>query len=463
MKKKSAFKPKGQIGVGAAEISSLEKKYVNDALNRNRLSYGYYTSKFEKEFAKLHESKFGIFTNSGTSALQVAVNALKIKHKWKDGDEVLVPALTFVASSNVVIQNNLKPVFVDVDPVYFEIDPNKIEEKITARTRAIMPVHIAGVPCDMDPIMKIAKRHNLRVIEDSCETMFVRYKGKPVGSFGDISCFSTYVAHLLVTGVGGLALTNDPELAVLMKSLFNHGRDSIYIRIDDDTGVSSNQLFKIVARRFKFIHVGYSYRGTELEGALGLGELKRRVWMMNQRRKNARRLLEGLSGLESQGLIQLPKIRPESEHAFMFFPIVVANGATDRDELVFFLEKNKIETRQLLPLINQPIYQEMFGNLDSKYPVAANLNQNAFYIGCHPFMKKEELDYIVSKFYEYFAKATPFANIKSGLTTLLKNQAGELNPEQKRIVQSLIDSANNLESVASHTLKVKRNGRKKDK
>jgi len=197
-------KAKKQIGVGGIVLGKKEKEYLAQVISSNRLSYGPFSKKFEQKFAKAHGTRFGLFMNSGTSALQVALAALKEKYQWKDGDEVLVPAATFIATSNVILQNNLTPVFVDVDEATYNIDPSLIENKITKRTRCIIPVHLFGLPCDMKPIMNIAKRHNLRVLEDSCETMFAKDQGKSVGSFGDIACFSTYVAHLIVTGVGGV-------------------------------------------------------------------------------------------------------------------------------------------------------------------------------------------------------------------------------------------------------------------
>ncbi len=196
-----------------------------EVLDSNRIMAGPMMARFEAEIASLHGCAYGLMCNSGTGALQIALAALKEVHGWEDGDEVLVPALTFVATSNVVLYNNLKPVFVDVDSKYYTLDPAKIEEKITPRTRAIMPVHIGGQPCDMEPILDIARKYNLRMVEDSCETMFVRDRNRPVGSFGDIGCFSTYAAHMITTGVGGLCTTNDPELIVVLKSLMNHGRD----------------------------------------------------------------------------------------------------------------------------------------------------------------------------------------------------------------------------------------------
>jgi len=251
----------------------------------------------------------------------------------------------------------------------------------------------------MDPIVSFAKEHGLRLIEDSCETMFARYHGRPVGSFGDIACFSTYVAHIVVTGVGGLALTNDPDLAVLMKSLFNHGRDSIYLHIDDDRNVGAERLFEIVSRRFKFVDIGYSYRATELESALGLGELARIDSLLKSRRRNADFLRRKLRPLEQSGHVQLPKTRLGSDHVFMFFPIV-ARDPSLRDKLVYGLEERGVETRYLLPLIDQPVYRKLFGDLDQKLPVAARLNKTAFYVGCHPFLKRPELQYIVDCFFE---------------------------------------------------------------
>lgn len=394
-------KPPYTIGVGGTFITPLAKKYILDTLDKSRLSYGPYVREFENQFAQAHNRKYAMFTNSGTSALQVGVHALKEKFGWKDGDEILVPAVTFIASSNVILQNNLKPVFVEVDPLYYEMDPEKIEEKITPRTKGIMPVHIGGQPCDMGPIMAITKKHNLKMIEDSCETMFVKYKGEPTGSWGDIACFSTYVAHLIVTGVGGLALTNDPDLAVLIKSLFNHGRDGIYFSIDDDDKAHGEDLFRIVERRFSFIHVGYSYRATEMEGALGLAAMKTKEEMLSLRQKNAQHLTKGLKKYE--GYIQLPSIRKDTQHAFMFYPIIVRQDAPfSREDLVFYLEDRGIETRNLLPLLTQPIYLEIFGDIIDQYPTAKWITDSGFYIGCHQELKTSDLDYVLSVFGQFF-------------------------------------------------------------
>jgi perosamine synthetase len=371
-------------------------------LDSNRITAGPMMSRFESEIARLHGCRFGLMSNSGTSSLQIALGALKEMHGWDDGDEVLVPAVTFVATSNIVLYNNLVPVFVDVEPDFYDIDPVQIERRITKRTRAILPVHIGGLPCNMDPIIDIATRHGLRLVEDSAETMFAKYKGRPVGSFGDVGCFSTYAAHIITTGVGGIGMTNDPELLVVMKSLMNHGRDSIYIRIDDDKGRSGNDLFEIADRRFSFVRLGHSFRCTEMEAALGIAQLEEHQEHWDIRQRIACKYNAGLKSLE--GRLQLPATRPETDHAFMFYPLVLTDARDSRASLIRFLEDRGVETRYLLPLINQPVYRRIFDNLDTEYPVAAHLNEAAFYIGCHPEMTGDDADYVIETLHAYFAE-----------------------------------------------------------
>lgn len=391
--------PRRQIGVGGIRISERAKELVMQVLDSNRITAGPMMARFEAEVAAIHGCKYGLMCNSGTSALQIALAALKEAHGWEDEDEILVPAITFIATSNVVLYNGLKPVFVDVDPQYYTIDPAKIEERITSRTRAIMPVHIAGQPCDMEPILEIARSHNLRIVEDSAETMFVHDKGHPVGSFGDVGCFSTYAAHMISTGVGGLCTTNDPELIITLKSLMNHGRDSIYIRIDDDQ-LPDTDIFQVANRRFSFIRLGHSFRATEMEAALGLAQLEEREALCARRQQIVARLNEELAGL--QEYLQLPRPRPRSEHSFMFYPLTILDNQVNRDDLIRYLENNTIETRYLLPLINQPIYRKLFGNLDEQYPVAAWLNSRAFYIGCSPDMSDDDVNYVIDCFWQYW-------------------------------------------------------------
>lgn len=389
-----------KVTVGDLQMGAKEKEYLGQVIDSNRLSYGPFTRRFEEMFAAMHDCKFAIFCNSGTSALHIALAALKELHGWRDGDEVLVPAVTFVATSNVVIHNNLTPVFVDVDPLTYNMDPALIEAKITPRTKAILPVHLLGLPADMVAISAIAKKHGLKIVEDSCETMFANCAGKKVGAWGDVGCFSTYIAHYIVTGVGGLATTNDPDLAIMLKSLMNHGRDSIYLSIDDDDGVNKKQLFEIAARRFRFVHLGHSFRCTEMEAAIGLAQLERKDDIIARRTGIAAKYRERFAGLSD--VLQLPTIPADRDHVFMLFPLVLRDGS--KRDLVNHLEAHGIETRDLLPLINQPIYQKMFGDLEPHYPVARWLNASGFYIGCHQSITDDAIDYVADKLYAFFGR-----------------------------------------------------------
>jgi dTDP-4-amino-4,6-dideoxygalactose transaminase len=393
------FRPGKQIGVGGFEFGKSEKKYLLDVIRSNRLSYGPYSQRFETLFAKEHQCKYGVFCNSGTSALHISLATLKETNNWKDGDEVIVPAITFIATSNIVIHNNLKPIFVDVDKETYNIDTHLIEEKITKNTRAIVPVHLFGLPAEMGPIMEVSNRYNLKVVEDSCETMFANYKGNKVGSFGAIGCFSTYMAHFLVTGVGGICTTNSSELAIHLKSLMNHGRDSIYIAMDEDKK-NGDELFRIVDNRFNFIRLGHSFRATEMEAAIGLGQLEHKDEIINRRKYNANYLTEGLKDL--QEYLQLPIIPNDRDHNFMMYPVVLKHG--NKKDLVHYLETNLIETRDMMPLLNQPIYRSLFGDIEDSYPIAKWINTNGFYIGCHQYIKVDELDYTIEILHVYFKK-----------------------------------------------------------
>ena len=252
----------------------------------------------------------------------------------------------------------------------------------------------------MDPIITVARERGLSIIEDSAETMFARYKGRKVGSLGDIGCFSTYIAHYIVTGVGGFATTSDPDLQVRLRSLMNHGRDSIYLSIDDDAGATGEKLHEIVAKRFQFVSVGHSYRATELEAALGLAQLEEKDGIVAARIATAKRLSAGLREFEDK--LQLPFSPPDRDHTFMLYGLVLKNA--DKVQLVNFLEDRGVETRDMLPLLNQPVYRKMFGNLEPKFPVARSLNRSAFYIGCHQHMTLDDTDYVIEQFQAFFKK-----------------------------------------------------------
>lgn len=366
------------IDVGTLQLTARHRAKVMEALKSNRLSYGPMTEEFENKFAKIHKNKYGIFTNSGTSALQATIHAMKILYGWKDRDEIIMPATTFVATYNVILHNNLKPVLVDVDE-NFNINTKLIDKKITKKTRAIMPVHLLGKPADMKQIMAYAKSYGLKVIEDSCETMFM----KGVGT-GDVACFSFYIAHLLTTGVGGMAITNDKELADLIRSLIFHGRDNKYLQINDDDKPTK----EIIESRFKFNHPGYSYRGTEVEAALGLVELENYKEMIATRQQNAAILGVFLYKDQMSWFNNYWK-----NHAFMMFPYF----SDDRDELILYMESKGITTRTLMPLLNQPYIKEDA----KKYSVSELILKRGLLFGCHQGLTPQDLNRIVQTIEEF--------------------------------------------------------------
>lgn len=388
------------VTVGEFKAGDKEREYVNRVLDTGRLSYGPFSRQFEQEWARLHDSAFAVFCNSGTSALQIALQALKELHGWRDGDEVLVPATTFVATANVVLHNNLMPVFVDVNPSTYNIDVDLIPGKTTARTRAIIPVHLCGLPADMPAIDALAAHRHLKVVEDSCETTFAACHGKKVGSWGDVGCFSTYVAHYITTGVGGLCTAGDPILAAKLRSLMNHGRDGIYLSIDDDAGLKGKQLKEMISRRFRFESVGHSFRCTEFEAALGLAQLERWGEIVAGRKRAAARYTAGLEVL--QDVIQLPTVPAGIEHVYMMYPLVCRNP-DDKAGLTQHLEENGVETRDLLPLVNQPVYAR-FGDLAKDNPVSDRLVRRGFYVGCHQYIEDDDADHVVETVKSYFKK-----------------------------------------------------------
>ena len=265
-----------------------------------------------------------------------------------------------------------------------------------------MPVHLFGQPCEMDKIVDIAKKYNLKIIEDCAEAHFATYKNKPVGSFGDVAGFSTYVAHTITTGVGGLITTNNREIMEISRSLLAHGRACTCEKCiaSDPRAVCPLRMKTKIDKRFMFVRIGYSYRIGELEGALGLDQIENRDFIMNTRRKNAKYLTDNLQ--DTQEFLQLPTHPDYVDHSFMMYPVVIKKNAPfHKKELTAYLEKNNIETRPMMPLLNQPIYIELFGDIEKNYPVAEWINNNGFYFGCHHALTKIELDKIIECIHDF--------------------------------------------------------------
>lgn len=393
-----ALKPR-KVGVGTFRATAKMRAYLADVLDSGRISYGPKSLEFETRFAQLHDCDFAVLSNSGTSALHVALQALKELHGWEGHYVVIVPATTFVATANIVYHNRLSLRFVDVDSRTYNLDPVLLEEAISPNTKAIIPVHLFGQPAQMDTITEIAKQHDLKIIEDSCETLGVAYRDKSVGAWGDIGCFSTYVAHLLVTGVGGMSTTNNPDYAAKMRSLVNHGLDLEFLNVGANFAPRP-----MPGRRFKFSSHGHSFRITELEAALGLAQMDTLRENLKLRARNARHLTAGLQNVNTHfgNPLQLPMQHESAGHAWMMYPIVLHKSEgqiVSKEPLMRFLNEHMIETRDMLPILDQPIYKWMDR---TRFPVSDWLMQSGFYVGCHQDLTTDDIQYVIQTFEDYF-------------------------------------------------------------
>jgi perosamine synthetase len=362
-----------QVKMSYADFSEKEKANVSDVMESGWLSRHKYIPRFEDEVARIHGAKHGMMTNSGTDALRIGIATLKEVGGWSDGDEVIVPAVTFVATVNAVLQNNLTPVFVDVDRATYNLDATKIAEAVSSDTKCIIPVHLFGLPADMESVMTVANSLDLDVLEDSCECFGVHQVQ------GDMAAFSFYMAHHIQCGVGGVLAMKDEEHDQIARSLMNHGR-------------STN------ADKFEFERIGYSSRVTELEAAVGCGQLERWESILFQRRSVVAKLMAGLKGTEE---IQLPIQHwtgKELDHSWMLFPVVLLKG--DRDKLMAYLLEKGIESRQMMPLINQACYSHLVDEED--YPVAKWINQNGICLPCHQKLTDDQIVYMVETVKGFF-------------------------------------------------------------
>ena len=389
-----------KVSTGAFYTTPRMKELIDEVLTSGQISYGKMSRQFERDFARIHDTKYATLSNSGTSSLHVALQTLKELHGWEDGDEVLVPATTFVATANIVNHVGMIPIFVDIEPESYGIDPDLIEAKITDKTRAIIPVHLFGQPCKMTQIIPIVEKYNLKIIEDSCEAMFVTHNDRPVGSMGDIGCFSMYVAHLITAGVGGISITDNPDYATKMRSLVNHGLSVKNLNLDDHY-----QPQPMIGRRFQFDAMGHSFRLTEFEAALGLAQLDTWEEMLKIRNRNGKHYtasLKLINSLYKTEPYKVAEVLPGNEHAYMMYPIVINRGkfgvTINKSSLIEFLNEKGIETRDMLPILGQPIYSYL--NPDD-FPVSQWVEQSGFYVGSHQFLDTDDIKYVLEKLYDF--------------------------------------------------------------
>ena len=398
-----------RIPFGTVTISERSKALIIEALDTNRVSSGKLVREFEKKFAQLVGTKEAVAVSSGTDADALAL-AVLFDFSAKRGDEVILPALSFVSTGNSVLQAGFTPVFVDIDTKTLNIDPDKIEEKITEKTRAIMPVHLMGKPADMDPIIKIAKKWNLYVIGDAAEAHGAVYKGRNIGTIGDMAAYSTYVAHIITTIEGGVVVTDRSDIAEILRSLRSHGRackcESCVLNISSGYCHKRFQSGNGIDIRFQFERIGFSSKMNELEAAVGLGNLDVFDEMLGKKRKNLLTMIERF-GRFRQYLYTITE-EPYEKMGPHAFPIILREDAPfTRNQLVDYMEKNGIDTRSLF--LSMPTQCPGFGFLDYKmgdFPGAEYIGNNGLHIGVHQDIGEEEIEYIMNTVAEFLEKNT---------------------------------------------------------
>lgn len=361
------------IPLSRPTVDEKEIRAVEEVLRSGWLAHGPKVKEFESLFAGYIGTAHAIAVNSCTSALQLAIQAHGIT------GEIIMPSFTFVASANAAVTAGATPVFVDIEPDTCTIDPGKVEEKITGRTQAIMPVHFAGQPCDMGPLMAIAGQHGLAVIEDSAECIGGAYRGRKTGSFGT-GCFSFYPTKNITTGEGGMITTNDDGLAQQMKTLKAHGISS-----------SAHEREQAAQPWFRAATAaGYNFRMSDINAAIGIEQMKKLDQMNRKRQDNAARLSRKLR----HDRLRLPAARPESTHVYQMYTITL-DPSVDRTAFIKRLHENGIQASVHFspPVHLQPYYQQR-GWKKGDFPVTEQVAETIVSLPFFPAMTEKEIDFM---------------------------------------------------------------------
>lgn len=357
------------IPVNEPLLNGNEKKYLNECIDTGWISSeGPFIKEFESTMAATAGRKYGVAVCNGSVALDAAVLALDLGK----GDEVIMPAFTIISCAAAIVRAGAIPVLVDSDPLTWNMDANAIEEKITKNTKAIMVVHIYGLPVDMDPVIKIAQKHGLKIIEDAAEMHGQTYNNKPIGSFGEVSTFSFYPNKHITTGEGGMIVTDDAKIADRCRSLRN--------------------LCFIPGKRFYHEELGFNFRMTNLQAALGKAQLERLNEFVSLKRNMGKQYMQRLAGVTA---IQLPPGKTAfADNIYWVFGMVLKDNVPfDAAEAMKKMAAEKIGTRPFFwPMHEQPVFHKMGLFKNEKYPVAENIARRGFYVPSGLAITSEQID-----------------------------------------------------------------------
>jgi dTDP-4-amino-4,6-dideoxygalactose transaminase len=379
-----------RISFGNLEVSKESKKHLEDVVRTNFISGGPKVKQLENDWGKLFGYPYNIAMSSGTAADMAACMTLydlineKESGQVKPGDEIIAPALAFAAVGNSIRAAGFNPVFVDVERETMNLNPERIEEKITSKTRAIMAVHTMGKPCDMDKIKKISEKYNLKIIEDCCEAHGGRYKNNFIGTFGDMAAFSFYVAHIVSCGDGGMVSTNNKEILGILDSVKHHGRKpgSLY---------------------FDHLRYGLNFRMNDLTASIGIPEINKFWEIFNKRKSNLCYLTEKTKDLgEFAYFVEEKPHEIVSPHAFS---IILKDPKLDYSKLYSFLESKEIQCkRNFGSMPTQHKAFEYLGYKKGEFPEAEYVGDNGLHFGIHQYLSEEDLDYVSEVLHDYFKK-----------------------------------------------------------
>jgi CDP-6-deoxy-D-xylo-4-hexulose-3-dehydrase len=390
------------------ELESLVDASLDFFLTANR-----YAERFEAEFADYLGVGDAVLVNSGSSANLVAVTTLTSPklgdRRLKPGDEVVTIAAGFPTTLAPIVQNGLVPVFVDVRLGDYNADPERLREAIGPRTRAIMMAHTLGVPFDLDTVMELAAKHDLWVVEDNCDALGSRHRGRLTGTFGHLATCSFYPAHHMTMGEGGAVVTSDRDLARIVRSIRDWGRDCYCAGGENNTcGTRFSQQFGTLPRGFdhKYVysHIGYNLKVTDMQAAIGCAQLGKLDAFVEARRRNFDRLSQALAKYADR--LVLPQASAHSEPSWFGFLITVAeNAGFTRGDIVNFLEDRRVETRSLFAgnLLRHPAFMDIprriVGNLD----VTDRIMRDTFFVGVYPGIDAARLDHMIAVFERFLS------------------------------------------------------------
>jgi perosamine synthetase len=351
-----------RVRLDESEIRAVVRVLRSGQLRAGRLVEG-----FEARFARAVGARYAIAVNSGTAALQLAYQEF-----LKPGDEIIVPDFTFVATASMALAVGARPVLADVDPVTCTLDPASVEKRITRRTRAIAPVHLYGGPANVRALMRIARKHRLRIIWDAAQAHGAIANGRDVGSLPDVVCYSFYPTKNLTTGEGGMLTTSSKRLADALRLARSHGE----------------------ASRYCHTRLGYNFRMTDIAAAIGMGQLRKLPAFLRARRRNAASLSKGLAGIPG---LELPRATRGDRHAYCLYTVRVNPPVLgiSRDDLQASLAAQGVETSTHYPraLHQQPLFRHL--GTDRKFPVSTHLAETVLSLPVHPLLRTEDLRRVI--------------------------------------------------------------------